>query len=200
MKKTKKLLSTIALCAVAVLSCGALVACGDDNKKPSDGAEPDDTKIAGVYTLVSGDITYALTIEDNNDFNMTITKDCGTYNIVKTYLGPIHNINGVHCSTMPVFLSSVEYDGTGAPDDQEKLESGVQAVYRQFTAANADGADGRERYITVDIAKKTFSVDAGHSYTTLDYTDGVWTCANVESKGFVYNVDTEEWTYQEAEA
>ena len=199
MKKTKKLLSALALGAV-VLGCAALVACGGTpSDKPDDDTPPDDTKIAGTYTLVSGDITYALTIEDNNDFNMTITKDCDGYNIVKTYLGPIHNINGVRCSTMPVFLSSVEYDGDGAPDDQMLVESGIQAVFAKFGSENKDGADGRERFITLDLSNKTFGVDAGHSYSTLDYTEGVWTYQDVVDKGFTYDASTETWSFNEEE-
>ncbi len=199
MKKAKKLLTATALCAAVVLGCTALVACGGD-KKPADDTPPvDETKIAGTYTLVASDITYSLTVEDNNDFNMTITKDCGTYDIVKTYLGPIHNINGVHMSTMPVFLSSVEYDGTGAPDDQEKMEAGIQAVFDNFKANNKDGADGRERFITLDLAKKSFSVDAGHAYKTLDYTEGLWTVSDLEKTGYTYDSATGKWTAPAAE-
>ncbi len=171
MKRFGKIFKTLTAGLLATATLGAFAACGP-NEEPFDPG----TSAEGNYIMVDGDITYDLTIDSNTDYSMTITKDCGTYSIVKLFLGPTHYQeyvdNGVYTlAVMPVFLSDVYYEGTGAPDDVEELFTLMSIAY----SANKGTTEAdRECYIHANKKDGTFTVDEGKP-VPIDLTGGYWT-------------------------
>lgn len=190
MKHLTKTLLALVLGALLALSCGLLVACGESDDTGNTGDDEDDQGgttgggIAGTYTLVDeeNDITYSLEIMENNDFEMQVTKDFGTYTATKYYAGPVHYINGTNMAPMVVFLSDYAYEGEGAPDDNDEVFDALQLA---LTDSKGETEADRERYIDIDTTNMTFTVESGHDYTTLDWTDGYWTYADLVAGGYI---------------
>ncbi len=191
MKKQAKIWLSLLLGLVFVLSIGMFAACGEagDPKEPENPGteEPtdDDGSIVGDYTMTDANgVVYKLTIDQNNDYSMVMTKTVGAYTVNKLYMGPLHHIDGKDMAVMPVFLSDAYYEGEGAPQgDPEDL------LYNLLNQAYADNkgmteAD-RECYITVDTTAKTFTVKADQE-VPIDLTGDYWSVAELQAAGYEY--------------
>lgn len=194
--KVRKWMQILVIMMVMTISGLALVGCGggdgksdvpevkDEVKNDAGGEkdnEPTDDNAgqtegegsfayAGEYTLVDGDITYVVTVEANEDYEMQVIREFDGFTATKYYAGPMKNINGAHMATMPVFLSDLVYEGDGAPEDAAEVYEKMNEVY---TSTRGETEESRMFYVTMDKENMTFVCDEGQSIT-LDPTEGYW--------------------------
>ena len=151
--------------------------------------EDDDSfSYAGTYTYEEDGIVYEMLVLANTDYEMSVTKDFGTYKAVKYYLGPLKDIDGNRMAQMPVFLGDFYYVGDGAPS-QEEAEALLDQLSGLFQAAKAELGEGEEPkffYITLDKDNWTFTPDTATNEakglkSSLDYISTIWTAEDVEA-------------------
>ena len=138
MKHMTKTLLVLFLGALLALSCGLFVACQpaepdtpdvpdtpdtpDDPDTPGgddDEEEESTAGYAGIYTYVvddpTGEITYSLEILANNDYEMSVTKEFGTFTAIKYYAGPLERVNGAICLQSPYLSPTLHMKGRARP-------------------------------------------------------------------------------------
>lgn len=176
----------IAMLAMTLLSfAAALTSCngGSETSKTSTTTSQVSSQasqeVPGEYTRTDGGVTYTLKVLDNMDFELQAVKNLGTYTATKYYAGPLKDIDGLHMAAMVVFLSDFTYEGSGAPDDNEEVLGKLQEVMTSLKSVGEN--EPRKRFITLDPATRTYTVDTGKEYTTLDYTDGLWTSTDFDN-------------------
>ena len=202
MKHMTKTLLALFLGALLALSCGLFVACQPaepdtpDTPDTPDSPDTPDTPdtpggdddeeeestagYAGIYPYVvddpTGEITYSLEILANNDYEMSVTKEFGTFTAIKYYAGPLERVNGAHMSTKPVFISDFTYEGEGAPTDAMDVLAKLDEL---FNATKGETEDEQIHYFTLYKDTMTFIPDEDQ-ITTLDPTEGYWLMSDFE--------------------
>lgn len=214
MKKICKLLSLVLVGTMFLTLCLCLTACGEETPKatptpantqsvstPAPTDEPGDTgnedegfSYAGTYTYEEDGIVYEMLVLANTDYEMSVTKDFGTYKAIKYFLGPLKDINENSMAQMPVFLGDFYYEGEGAPsqEDTDALADSLNTLFGNAKSALGEGEEVKFFYVTLDKENGTFqpNVELNGSkglQTALDYTAGIWTAeeaaAALESAG-----------------
>lgn len=177
----------IAMLATTLLSfAAALTSCngGSETSKTSTttshvSSQASSQEVPGEYTRTDGGVTYTLKVLDNMDFELQAVKNLGTYTATKYYAGPLKDIDGLHMAAMVVFLSDFTYAGEGAPSEADN-DAVLAALQTKMTELKTVGEnEPRKRFITLKPYARTYTVDAGKTYSTLDYTDGYWTKADL---------------------